>query len=289
MPDIKHCLEQLHASNDYQILQRLQPRKTFAENDQSVKTHQVCIIDTETTGLDTKHCEIIELGYQIIEFDSEGSFYQVLTSKNFLNEPEGEISEQITQVTGLTYKDVEGQKIPWPEVEQDLAAVKLCVAHNAGFDRPVLERYDPLFIDKIWGCSVQQIDWQKLTDVGSKNQEFLCWKIGHFFYDAHRALDDVQALSELLNQTLQGRPAFHYLLQAIRVSKVMLKATGAPFEVKDELRKRGYRWNPDERVWQKMLNESDLQDEKAWLAEHSTPQPTVIKLNANDSFSVRAQ
>ena len=289
--DITQCIQQLEQSTDYQILKRLKPCDAFAENTEGLGLHKVCVIDTETTGLDTEQCEIIELGYQIIEFDSHGNFYRVLTAKNFLNEPDGEISAEVTQVTGLTFEDVKGHQIPWQEVEQDLQDCKLCVAHNAGFDRPVLERYNPIFVDKIWGCSVLQIDWPSLTGVGSRSQEFLAWTVGQFFYDAHRALDDVQALSELLSKTVgeEHKTAFSYLLQSVRISKVFVKATGAPFDVKDDLKNRGYRWNANERVWQKMLNESDLEEEQIWLAAHSTPKPTIKKLKANDSFSVRAQ
>lgn len=289
--EIQACLERLKTSDDYQVLQRLKPSSQYHSTDSNEKLHRVCIIDTETTGLDTDKCEIIELGYQLIEFDSQGRFYQVLAAKNFLNQPEGEITPEVTQVTGLTMEDVAGHEIPWDEVEQDIANAALCVAHNAGFDRPVLERYSEVFIDKIWGCSVVQIDWQALTDIGSKSQEFLCWKIGQFFYDAHRALDDVQALSQLLSLTVgpESQTAFSYLLKSVRISKVMVKATGAPFDVKDDLRKRNYRWNPDERVWQKMMNESSLETEQVWLSAHSCTNPTIIRLKASDSFSIRAK
>ncbi len=284
------CAEQLNQSDDYQVLARLQPKTVFNEPTPN-NCHRICIIDTETTGLDTENCEIIELGYQVIEFDSSGHFYHVLCAKNFLNEPEGEISAEVTRVTGLTLNDVQGHQIPWEEVEVDIAPVQLCVAHNAGFDRPILERYHDLFINKIWGCSVAQIDWTNLADVGSKSQEFLCWKIGQFFYSAHRALDDVQALCQLLSLPISDsqQPALSFLLHAVRQSKSLLKASGAPFDIKDDLRSRGYRWNVSERVWQKVMEDALLQDELAWLIEHNTPNPTVVKLSATDSFSVRAK
>jgi len=287
---LAHCAEQLNQSGLYQVLERLDPKTSF-NSPTPDNCHRICIIDTETTGLDTDVCEIIELGYQIIEFDSLGHFYQVLTSKNFLNEPDGEISAEVTRVTGLTLDDVQGHQIPWPEVEADIADVQLCVAHNAGFDRPVVERYSDVFVNKIWGCSVAQIDWMNLAHVGSKSQEFLCWKVGQFFYDAHRALDDVQALCQLLSLPIsdEQKPALSFLLQSVRQSKSLIKATGAPFDVKDDLRTRGYRWNVAERVWQKVIDDSLLQDELAWLIEHNTPNPTIIKLKATDSFSIRAK
>lgn len=287
---LEQCAQQLNQSDDYQVLTKLQPQTAFNPSSPTA-VHKVCVIDTETTGLDTEKCEIIELGYQIIEFDSSGHFYQVLCSKNLLNEPEGEISPEITKVTGIKPEDVIGHAIPWQEVEQDMSDVSLCVAHNAGFDRPVVERYNPIFVDKIWGCSASQINWMEVADVGSRAQEMLCWKVGQFFYGAHRALDDVQALSKLLScsVTTEQVPAFSFLLKAVRLSKSMVKATGAPFDIKDDLRSRGYRWNVSERVWQKVIDDSKLQDELGWLIDHQTPNPNVIKLKATDTFSVRAK
>lgn len=274
---------------NYQLLRRLEPKSAFNQTN-NIEKHLACIIDTETTGLNTEQCEIIELGYQVVEFDSQGNFYQVLTAKNFLNEPEHEpITAEITKVTGITPKEVIGHRIPWDEVLQDLQNVKLFIAHNAGFDRPILERYQSIFADHVWGCSVSQIDWFDLADVGSKSQEFLAWKIGQFFYDAHRALDDVQALTELLSQPLQDKPALAYLLVAVREQKVNVKAFGAPFEVKDQLRSRGYRWNASEKVWSKIINKRFQEEELAWLTDHQTRNPEVIKLKANDTFSIRAK
>lgn len=288
--NLESCVQQLSQSDDFQVLQRLQATSVFKQPTPA-QVHKVCVIDTETTGLDTDVCEIIELGYQIIGFDSAGYFYQVIASKNFLNEPKGEISAEVTQVTGLTMDDVKGHQIPWDEVVNDIKDVQLCVAHNAGFDRPVVERYNDVFINKIWGCSVAQIDWMKQAHIGSRSQEFLCWKAGQFFYDAHRALDDVQALSQLLSCEIseQKRPAFSFLLESVRQSKSLVKATGAPFDIKDNLRSRGYRWNVAERVWQKVLDDANLESELAWLIDNQTPNPNVIKLKATDSFSVRAK
>ena len=49
-------------------------------------------------------------------------------------------------------------------------------------------------------------------------------------------------------------------------------ATGAPFDCKDELKHRGYRWMPHERngiprSWWTDVPPADLEAELAWLAE----------------------
>ncbi|MBD3821751.1 MAG: 3'-5' exonuclease, partial [Thiotrichales bacterium] len=132
--DLELIAQQLDQSEDYQVLRRFQPVSCYRP-DRGETLHKVCIIDTETTGLDTERCEIIELGYQILSFDSHGQFYEVLCAKNFLNEPKGVITPEVTQVTGLTIDDVKGHQIPWDEVVADMQEVQLIVAHNAGFDR----------------------------------------------------------------------------------------------------------------------------------------------------------
>lgn len=287
---LAQCASNLSASEDYQVLTRLKATTEFNTPTPDLKLHRACIIDTETTGLDTDACEILELGYQIVEFDSVGNLYRVLASKNFMNEPEGEISDEVTKITGITFEDVAGHSIPWEEVLQDLAQVNLCIAHNAGFDRPVLERYHDVFKEKIWGCSVAQIDWNELAHVSSRSQEFLCWKIANIFYGAHRALDDVMALTELLSQKIgePEQPALGFLLKSVRIAKTLVKATGAPFDLKDTLKSRGYQWNAAERVWQRMMDDSQLELEEKWLSDNRV-KPTLRKLKATDTFSVRAK
>ena len=58
-------------------------------------------------------------------------------------------------------------------------------------------------------------------------------------------------------------PAFHFLLNAVRQQKAFIKATGAPFDVKDDLKVRGYRWNAADRVWKKIIDASQQEDELA--------------------------
>jgi DNA polymerase-3 subunit epsilon len=45
-----------------------------------------------------------------------------------------------------------------------------------------------------------------------------------------------------------------------------LRATGSPFESKDQLKARGYRWDGDAKVWFCSVgSEAALADELAWL------------------------
>lgn len=226
-------------------------------------TTLVALLDTETTGLDTSKDEVIELGYLIIEIDDEGRFYDVVKRFNQLQQPSTPLSPEITEVTGLTDEDLEGHSINWSEVESDLDNVSLIVAHNAGFDRKMMERYSQVCKNTLWGCSVNDIDWKAL---GQKNrsQEWLVYAIGGCYYDAHRALDDVNALSLLLSRTPDGsdRPVFYELLQRSQQDLCIIKATGSHFDEKDALKAIGYRWNTKERVWYKEALASEFESDK---------------------------
>ena len=94
-----------------------------------------------------------------------------------------------------------------------------------------------------------------------------------FSPDRHRALADCEAGVWLLTQTLPGtdRTVFGALRERAATPAVRIWAAGAPFETKDKLRARGYRWMPADRdgiprSWWTDVAPADLEDEFAWLA-----------------------
>lgn len=248
----------------------------------------VAIIDTETTGIDTESCEIIELGYMLVNFDSKGRFYDVKRF-NQLNEPSEPISEEITKVTGITNEELKGQSIDWNVVLSDMEKADLIVAHNAGFDRPVVERYLDIFTQKRWGCSMAMINYLDLFDVGSRSQEFLLFKVAQSYYSAHRAIDDVNALSFLLHQKAPDeRPLFRHLLDTVNQKHFIVAAKNAPFDDKDALKSAGCRWNSSSRVWAIKTTEGNLESAKAKIqAASPSCSPIVTQINSKDLFSIR--
>jgi DNA polymerase-3 subunit epsilon len=89
-----------------------------------------------------------------------------------------------------------------------------------------------------------------------------------FFYDAHRAEMDCHALIAVLAAPLPkaASTGFAALLTAAKNPAFRLQATQAPFEAKDKLKQRGYRWNGDQKVWHTRLSdETAVQAECEWL------------------------
>ncbi len=114
---------------------------------------------------------------------------------------------------------------------------------NANFDRKFAERYWPVFETKPWACSATEVEWRKHGFDGSRLGYLLAG--AGLFHQAHRAIDDCRALIEILSSNVPklNRSAFAVLLERARRKTIRIWAEQSPFELKDALKKRGYRWN----------------------------------------------
>ena len=122
----------------------------------------------------------------------------------------------------------------------------LVEAHNAVFDRRFLERLCPALYEAMGACSMTEIDWAAEGFEGTK-LAYLVAGYG-FFYDRHRAANDCPAAVNLLSQTLplSGISGLARLLTRARQTTWRIWAANSPFEFKDLLKARGYRWNGEE-------------------------------------------
>jgi DNA polymerase-3 subunit epsilon len=56
------------------------------------------------------------------------------------------------------------------------------------------------------------------------------------------------------------------MLETLNKPMKKVYAVGSPFETKDILKARGYRWSPDLRCWNRQLaGDKEMQDELVWL------------------------
>ncbi|WP_233249846.1 3'-5' exonuclease [Limnohabitans sp. Bal53] len=270
---------------DFRVLRRMVPHNDYgAVNGQA--TRRVIVLDTETTGLDSKSESIIELAMLSVLVDAvTGAPVGPVSIYESFEDPGKPIPPQITEITGIDDSMVQGQRIDDAAVNALVQAADLVVAHNAGFDRPFVEARFPVFAGKAWGCSFQGIDWKK-EGSGSAKLEFLASERG-WFYDAHRAQVDCHALLQVLSSPLtNGQTGLTCLLAGAGQTRYKLRATGAPFETKDKLKARGYRWDGEARVWWcSLASDTALDAECAWLrAEVYGSRSARVQLEALDSF-----
>ena len=223
------------------------------------------VVDVESTGLDTQADKIIELGMVRGQYSpSQGRITSISGALSRFEDPGVPISEEITQITGITDEDVAGQAFDEQEVAQWFAGDPLVIAHNASFDRPMMDRRFPAFAKAGWGCTVSEIDWKALG-YEARKLEYLLFKHG-YFYEGHRAAIDCLATAWLLHV---NPDAFGHLLASVRQPTITIKAFGAPFDVKDTLKARGYRWHGGDagsnKCWWTTVAEKDLDAEQAFL------------------------
>jgi DNA polymerase-3 subunit epsilon len=295
-PDHADLVRTLEATGDYKVLRRFTPVAAYHPPDESKKLIGIAL-DVETTGLSPSGDAIIQLALVPFEFSPEtGRIYAVHPTITCLEDPGRPIPAEIVALTGITDAEVKGQRINEEVVTAAANGAALIIAHNAGFDRPFMERRLAVFKEKHWACSQQEVPWRA---AGSKSGalEFLLIKRCGMFYGAHRADVDCLALIHLLATPLEsGDLPLALLLQSARRKSVRLWAEQAPMAAKDALKARRYRWNPGTdgrpKAWSRELPKEEVDGELAWLRTEvyggTLPKLRQDPLDAKTRYSDRA-
>lgn len=291
--EIIQAIQMLNQHPDYRVIERLPIKKQYSPDDGAMKKLAI-YLDTETTGFNADEDKVIELAMILFEYGADGTIYRIVDELDQYQDPGFPIPEEITRITGITDKMVEGRNIDLDRVEKMLGEAVVIIAHNAKFDRPFVEVLSPGFKDVCWACSMTDVPWAD-EELESSKLEYLAYRLG-FFYEGHRADIDCYAGIHLLSHLLpkSGRRAFAMLLEEARKSRFKIQAIKAPFDHKDLLKARGYRWEdiaPDQKCWVTTINAESLEEEKAYLEREVYPkdraQYQVIKVGPRDRFSNR--
>lgn len=293
---MQNSMKVLESTGQYKVLSRVPEALTITKK-ASGKQFKAAIIDLETTGLDPRTDEIIEIGTLIVTFTNEDGFIALNYTDNQLQQPRTPISEEITKITGITNEEVAGKSIEWQQIATQLADVDLIICHNAYFDRNFMELQTPehfseLIKSKAFGCSSRGVKWSALGYEGAK-LEYLNLKMG-YFYDGHRALVDCWAT---LNLFVQRPDAFDELKQSVRQKEILICAINAPFDKKDHLKQRNYHWSDGSgtlpKSWWTTIPEDLLEAELDYLKDeiYGGRQLTLptSSISARQRYSYRAQ
>lgn len=158
------------------------------------------LLDFETTGLDPKDSEIIEIG--AIRWPDGARFQQLVRSAR-------DIPVQIERLTGITNSMLADQ----PSIEAvaaefaEFVGDRPCIAHNAAMEQAFLDRHlSPLLEGRVFDV-YNTIDPLALTfpEFPSHSMESFRKWAGISGEDAHRALPDCEAMEQVL---LRAREVF---------------------------------------------------------------------------------
>lgn len=141
---------------NYRVLTRLCPPDPIAA---PAEARIALYVDVETTGLDPRRDEIIELAMAPFYYMPSGEIVGAGEPYSALRQPSSPIPPAITELTGITDEMVAGRSIDVDEVASYAAGASLVIAHNATFDRRFLERFSDIFSAKPWACSMTEVPW----------------------------------------------------------------------------------------------------------------------------------
>jgi DNA polymerase-3 subunit epsilon len=158
---------------------------------------EFCVFDLETTGGNHKTDKIIEIGLVKIKN------LQVIDQKNYLIQPEIKIPDFIQKLTNITPQDVKSAPLIEDVIDEILVFMgdSILVAHNTSFDVPffnsVLLRLGKPVLENKSLCTNLMTKYL-IPHLMNSNLNYMS-KIFHISHNqAHRALDDAIATSELL-------------------------------------------------------------------------------------------
>jgi len=290
--------EQLRRDDNYRIIVKYKKPISYHFNDDknisiNKKKKEKLIgvfLDIETTGLMYYNDKLIELGMVKFEYTKDGHIFNLLEEFSGYQDPNILIPDYITKLTNITNTMVKGHNINENDIIKYLKDVDIIIAHNTKFDRAFFETSFPNVPRKSWACSMNDIDWNN-EDISSSKLEYIAYRY-NFFFKGHRAINDCLAGIHILAQELliSKIPVLKRLLDNSAQLQFQVWAKNSPYNSKDLLKVRGYRWSVhprnNYRSWYIEVPESSVEKEIYYLRSNIYKNNTIIPIEVEifDSF-----
>ena len=289
--DVAAALALLDAHPDFRVLRSLPPAETLVSSLPPVMPLRVAaVVDVETTGLFAGLDEVIELAVQRVRFDALGRIVEVGAPRSWLQQPVDPLTPEITAITRLTDEMLYGRQIDIDAATTLIGSADVVIAHNAAFDRPFVDLLLPGVHKAGWACSMCEVDWRTHGFEG-RALNHLVYQAGAsgYFFGGHRAATDVLALIHLLAHPVDedGGTILGKLVATAETPSVKVMAVGAPFDRKDALKRRGYRWDANRQHWWTTVSAADEAHERTFLTEciyRSGQAPQVEPMTWHDRY-----
>lgn len=168
-------------------------------DDFSDSTYRIAgLVDVETTGLDPRHDEIIELALILFAFRRDNFAVAGIVDEYLgRREPSRPISPGAAQVNKITMEELRGESLDEAKITEMIGRAEFLIAHNASFDKGFVCRLYQCAKEKPWFCSMKGINWYR-TGCASRSLQSLLQKNGIRTARAHRADGDVLATLQLI-------------------------------------------------------------------------------------------
>ena len=269
--ELKEIINTNVNQSDWKLIRKLNLPKQYNEPSTG-EIKKGVVLDVEATGLSIGHDDVIQLALLPFEYEvPSGKILSIKKEEAFdgLREPRIPISTEASLITGITNEMVINKKIESKDVENIINNTDLIIAHNASYDRPMVEQHWNCFKNVSWACTFKSIDWLQ-EGFSSAKLELLGVNFG-WFYEGHDAFNDCEACLALLSETLPNRDStvFSAVREYASNPTFLIKAIDAPYNKRNILRRKGYKWRPADqlngKVW--WTETKNYEEEVKWLHE----------------------
>lgn len=211
----------------------------------------ILIVDCETTGLDPKNDELLELG--MAGYDER---LGMTWCKSVLVQGEGNRAVDVNHIDpGLRRYGEELSRVHdiWRWAASPQKEIRATVAHNASFD----SRWLPERPGIPWVCSLNGIKWPN----GSGKLETLALNHGVAVLPGHRALPDVLTLVRVFDAIRQayGPQKVEWLIDDALLPRDEWRSLH-PFGANEQARGAGFAWDGARKGWYARLTDTEAAD-----------------------------
>jgi DNA polymerase-3 subunit epsilon len=215
------------------------------------------IIDLETTGLDPKKDQVIELGAILYSVPQACVLQQLSTLFPVTENP----AEKINHISPKASQLVDDFALPLQQFAQWLTKADYLIAHNVSFDRQWFGMGHLPKVDKKWLCTYDDFVWSKNAQPTSLINTVLNYGLG--VSNAHRALTDCQLIAALFDRVGESGELLPLIMEAIaRSEEPKIEAIAkVNYDNRDLAKEWGFRWNSKTKTWSKKIRPSDLAKE----------------------------
>lgn len=160
----------------------------------------VCVIDTETTGLDQRD-EPISVAVVLLEIEPiKGKLIREVDSYYGLREPSVPMHPKAQAIHGMSLEQLRGASFDMKKLRKIVDSADILVAHNAQFDRRMISKVVPGLMHAKWVCSINSLSWlwKEVSPKGA-SLDAICEVLELDRPRPHNAMADCRALITVLS------------------------------------------------------------------------------------------